>query len=254
MEYNSGIYFVIDKNSGHKIAHLASCIFFVSCILLFATMISVPAYGDGESQTTSVDIYNNIRMWTGDELTSSRAVVSNEVLNEILVADNIPPSVGNLHIIVIITTSGQEIPGGTPITGNKLKAGYTFHDDDGDSEGNSIIRWYKDGVLVSGEQSKTLSRTVNKGERWHFSVTPSDGKSFGETKRLEFPVVVGNAPPRVQYARVLPSQPTSMMNSAQTMIISIRRTIRKADPRSGGTKTALLGHSITIRPRYRRKK
>jgi hypothetical protein len=122
---------------------------------------------------------------------------------------NNPPAVGNLHIIVIDGTTNQEVDRYPPITGDRLKAGYTFDDIDGDNESGSVFRWYRYGILVPGEQGRILSEPVRKGERWHFDISPGDGKSYGTTRKLEFPVTIGNAPPQAQNPRIQPSIPTS---------------------------------------------
>ena len=70
----------------------------------------------------------------------------------------------------------------TPGIYDDLTASYTYFDPDGDPEGDTEIRWYKDGVLqVELNDALIVPYTLTaEGEIWYFTVRPSDGKEFGE--------------------------------------------------------------------------
>lgn len=118
---------------------------------------------------------------------------------------NDPPSAGNPSIIVLDGATNQEVAR-VPVTGDKLKAGYDFYDPDGDSEKDSVLKWYKGDpgylqrtVSVSEGQGRVLvpiTGSIRKGELWYFQITPSDGTAYGDT-RQSASVIIGNAPPRV---------------------------------------------------------
>jgi len=161
----------------------------------------------------------NIRMRASDRLSYSSWASRSVTLNNTLADPNTPPSAGNVHMIVL-DGSTNEVVSRNPVTGDKLKAGYTFHDDEGDSESGSRLNWYRgfgEGVLqqsvsVSSEQGRILSEPTFKGERWRFEITPSDGKNSGDTRRSAT-VTIGNAAPGVTYARIQPYTPNSRPNS-----------------------------------------
>lgn len=104
---------------------------------------------------------------------------------------NKPPRVSNLFI-----SPEQILPGG-PISAN-----YTFTDPDGDEEDitKTEIIWYRNGSpvpelknkrsftntdILSKRNDKNGNSLITKGQKWFFSVRPSDGKAFG-------PVVVSH--------------------------------------------------------------
>lgn len=68
---------------------------------------------------------------------------------------------------VPLTISGTVAIGST-VTGN-----YVYHDGDKDIEGGSIFRWFRDGVLIPGANSKTYNiAEADEGYLLSFEVTP----------------------------------------------------------------------------------
>jgi hypothetical protein len=65
---------------------------------------------------------------------------------------------------------------------DNLTAHYTYYDFDGDPEGDSEIRWYKNGGLqpTYNDQLTVPGSATAIGEEWHFTVKPNDGTQFGE--------------------------------------------------------------------------
>ena len=61
---------------------------------------------------------------------------------------NNPPAAGNVIVMVLDGTTNEQVFR-QAITGDRLKAGYTFFDEDpGDSESNSTLEWYRNDVRV----------------------------------------------------------------------------------------------------------
>jgi hypothetical protein len=158
----------------------------------------------------------NLRMRASDGLSYSVWSTSrNFSINNTAVVDNNPPSAANVRIGTIDATTGVLVSR-NPITGDKLQAIYDFYDPDPeDDERNSSLKWYKNGILqksvtVSGasDPNRMLPDPVRKGDRWNFTITPSDGKISGITRESSV-VTIGNAPPRMGYVRITPSSPTA---------------------------------------------
>ncbi|MDZ7837398.1 MAG: hypothetical protein U5N58_05300 [Actinomycetota bacterium] len=70
----------------------------------------------------------------------------------------------------------------SPQTGDKLNLSYKYSDTDGDGQGDTRIRWYRDGSLVeslNGLREIDSSQT-REGQDWEVSVEPHDGFEYGE--------------------------------------------------------------------------
>jgi parallel beta-helix repeat protein len=98
----------------------------------------------------------------------------------------------------------------SPSTLDNIKASYQYSDDNFDTEQNTIIKWYKDGVyesefdnLLEIEYTSTL-----KGQDWYFTVTPHDGNISGSTY-TSLKVTVQNTPPVVLNPKIDPDTPVS---------------------------------------------
>lgn len=189
--YNNGIYGVI-------------------CLLMFIVLLlfSIPVFGtEGKSRPIQYNSMYKIRTWSGDEMGYNEMGYSDFTPYIAQAATNNPPDALNRRVRTIDGRTSQVVDR-EPITGDRLRAVYDYFDPDGDNEGSSEIRWYKNGNLMSGENAKDLSQTVRKGEVWHYTVRPHDGKTYGQVRESER-VTVRNAPPRVTYARIQPQAPTS---------------------------------------------
>ncbi|MHA1341223.1 MAG: right-handed parallel beta-helix repeat-containing protein [Promethearchaeota archaeon] len=66
-------------------------------------------------------------------------------------------------------------------TNDSLIASYTYYDEDGDPEGSTRIRWYKNNVYQPQFDDLTIIPAIwtNKSEVWNFTVQPNDGKDYG---------------------------------------------------------------------------
>ncbi|MGC9317329.1 MAG: PKD domain-containing protein [Armatimonadota bacterium] len=80
-----------------------------------------------------------------------------------------------------------------------------------DPDGDEIAyayAWYVDGVLERGLTEGTVpSDVTSKGQTWRVVVTPTDGKSTGESGEAE--VTIGNSPPTAPTVALSPSSPTA---------------------------------------------
>jgi hypothetical protein len=98
------------------------------------------------------------------------------------------------------TTKDLTVTPTTPKTNDNLTASYTYFDPDGDPENITMteIRWYRNGTHIT-ELDNTLIvpyYLTTKGEIWHFTVRPSDGKEYGDA--YESPhVLIQNTPPTI---------------------------------------------------------
>ncbi|MFX0015979.1 MAG: hypothetical protein ACFFB2_16055 [Promethearchaeota archaeon] len=75
---------------------------------------------------------------------------------------------------------------------------YSFYDRDGDSEGGTEIRWYKNDVLqpLHNDSHQVPATYLVKNDRWFVTVKPKDGLNYGieQTSRA---ILILNVPPRV---------------------------------------------------------
>jgi len=111
---------------------------------------------------------------------------------------NTPPVASNLKIT----------PELCPKTTDDLVGSYDYFDADGDPQGSSQIRWYKDGLpqwALNDILTVPSSATV-KHQSWKFSVKPHDGKEFGALVYSDS-VMICNTPPVVSDLLITPVEP-----------------------------------------------
>ncbi len=91
-----------------------------------------------------------------------------------------------------------------------LTLNYSFSDPDGDSEGGTEIRWYKNDTLQPiHNDTKTISAMyLNKNDEWYATVRPKDGKDFGDLVQAS-PIIVQNSPPELTAYLISPSNPAT---------------------------------------------
>lgn len=111
------------------------------------------------------------------------------------------------------TVSGLVLLPSSPFTNIDLTANYTYFDEDGDPEGPSRIKWYKDGVLqaVYNDQLTIPSTATSKGEQWNFSVEPYDGEMYG-TISNSATITIANSLPNITDLGLIPSSPSTIHN------------------------------------------
>lgn len=115
---------------------------------------------------------------------------------------NTPPSASNL-----------QLSPSNPVTTDTLSLSYSYYDSEGDAEADTVIHWYKDGVLETSRNNQTTvpSSLTTKGESWNVSVTPSDGMDDGSPIHSTNLVVV-NSIPTVITASISPADATESDN------------------------------------------
>ncbi|MCK5773388.1 MAG: hypothetical protein KAH57_06330, partial [Thermoplasmata archaeon] len=113
--------------------------------------------------------------------------------------DNSPPSGSDLWISP-----------GNAIAGEALFTEYTFEDNDGDTEYDPAIRWYRNDELVS-RWNDDLSIPLNvteKGEVWYFTIVLTDGQYSSGLYTSEN-ITVGNRIPTITSAHITPETPST---------------------------------------------
>jgi parallel beta-helix repeat protein len=120
--------------------------------------------------------------------------------SNVVVIGNSPPEVFN----VVILPEG-------PTGNDSLSVSYTYFDLDGDLQSGSTIEWYKDGSHQPGLDDMTTvdSSLTQKGDIWHYIITPSDGTDFGAAAS-SMPVTIDNTPPTVSNIIISPSTPNTL--------------------------------------------
>ncbi|MHA2388714.1 MAG: hypothetical protein ACXACW_08335, partial [Candidatus Hodarchaeales archaeon] len=108
-----------------------------------------------------------------------------------------------------------------PLTGEPLTANYDYSDVDGDLEGGTEIRWYKNGVLQPTLNDSLIIQAENtsKGEIWYFTTKPNDGEEFG-TPQQSSTVTIGNTAPIASSATIFPGTPRTADNLNATYYYS----------------------------------
>ena len=128
------------------------------------------------ADTSGGDVWNfTVRPSDGEDFgtlhTSSTVIVSNT-----------PPVASNLSI---------EPP--SPGLDDDLVGSYDYYDADGDLQSGSEIRWYRNGdeqIAYYGLGAVSAADTSD-GDVWYFTVRPSDGEDFGDT-RTSNSVIIGD--------------------------------------------------------------
>jgi len=92
--------------------------------------------------------------------------------------------------------SDVSISPASPLTGDDLKADYTYSDADGDPESGTTIRWYKNDSVQGAynDQKIVPSSATAKGQQWRFVVRPGDGTELGRYQTSPT-VTIASAPP-----------------------------------------------------------
>lgn len=147
------------------------------------------------------------------------------------------PTASNLFI-----SPDPVLPGG-PITAN-----YTFRDPDNDEEDTALtqIIWYRDNVPVPELNNKTsftnsdllakrldAKNSILKGQKWHFSVRPSDGKNYGPIA-VSAPIIVSNSAPTASNAHLISSNiDSSKFTTSDNISVEFTYVDNDSDANSG---------------------
>ena len=132
-----------------------------------------------------------------------------------------------------------------PVSTDNLVGHYDYYDEDGDPENGSEIRWYANDVLqpAHNDQLTVPGTATTRGQVWHFTVKPKDGRDFGLTQTSPS-VTILNSPPIVLFVTVLPPVPYTMDN----LTASYSYYDADGDPESG-TMVRWFKNSI-LQPEY----
>ncbi|MHA2101625.1 MAG: hypothetical protein ACW99A_23475, partial [Candidatus Kariarchaeaceae archaeon] len=95
---------------------------------------------------------------------------------------------------------------GSPITTETLDANWVYSDLDDDSEGASIITWYKNGVPSYYNISSISSANTKKGENWYFIIRVYDGEEYS-IQYISATIQIGNTAPVASNIIFNPSAP-----------------------------------------------
>ncbi|MBD3354156.1 MAG: hypothetical protein GF364_21925 [Candidatus Lokiarchaeota archaeon] len=97
-----------------------------------------------------------------------------------------------------------------PYTSDDLVINYDYSDADGDDEGDTHIRWYKNNVHQSmfDDQTSVPAIWINKTEKWNATIEPYDGEEYGEVRSTTVQTILNSKPeaydlqitPAVSYA------------------------------------------------------
>ena len=135
-----------------------------------------------------------------------------------VVIKNTPPRAENL-----------EVSPPYPLDKDDLWADYDFVDPDGDIEGRSEVRWFKNDIWIPDYSSRQLpARVISDGEIWHFTVQPKDDTEFG-VRMFSLPVEIGNPVPRVNSLTIAPGAPLT----TEALIADYSYVDPKGIPESG---------------------
>jgi len=94
-----------------------------------------------------------------------------------------------------------EIVPAVPVLGSRI----TLRVEAGDKEGDKIdyeVKWFLNGKEI-GKGFEFYLEEAKRNDEIFAEITPSDGKSTGETVKTA-PVVIGNTPPKITGARISP--------------------------------------------------
>lgn len=94
-----------------------------------------------------------------------------------------------------------------PLGNNDLTASYTFSDEDGDSEQDPQIEWYKSGLLQDIDGLIVDSSFTEKGDLWSYKLIVFDGEDYSEIIS-SYHVVIENSEPKLNSISPNPGQIT----------------------------------------------
>ncbi|UCE38329.1 MAG: right-handed parallel beta-helix repeat-containing protein [Thermoplasmata archaeon] len=100
-----------------------------------------------------------------------------------------------------------------PLGDNDLTAYYTFFDEDGDTEQDPEIKWYKSGLLQDIDGLVVESSATQKGDLWSYTLIVFDGEDYSELIS-SYHVVIENSEPQVN--TISPGQGQITLNETES--------------------------------------
>ena len=102
-----------------------------------------------------------------------------------IIIENTPP------VVISSSTSTENFT-----TADNISISWNQYDADGDSESNSKIIWFVDGISISDyDDLLTISSSLTeRNQIWKYQIIPNDGEDFGEIFTSP-PITIVNAAP-----------------------------------------------------------
>jgi hypothetical protein len=96
-----------------------------------------------------------------------------------------------------------------PSISDDISLSYVFFDNDGDTEGDTFIRWFRNGVHLRQLDHETTieSRFLSYGDVWSADILPHDGYEYGVRSSTDS-VEVSTSTPVVDNLSIMPVHPT----------------------------------------------
>jgi parallel beta-helix repeat protein len=171
--------------------------------------------GDSEDGTTIIWYRNGNRVGTYD---NTLTVPSEETQKDQIWYFSVQPkdgvdsgdSVDSPEIIIQNsppTAVDLTISPSPPLGNNHLTASYTFYDEDGDSEQDPQIIWYKNGPSQNIDGLIVDSSFTEKGDLWSYTLIVFDGEDYSELIS-SYHVVIENSEPQLNEISPNPGQIT----------------------------------------------
>jgi hypothetical protein len=120
------------------------------------------------------------------------------------------PIVNHAPIAGNLTLSRDQAMELLPVYSNStLYLDYDYYDEDGNDEGGTEIRWYKNNVLQNtyNDQIEVPFSALVKGDQWNATVKPKDGQIFGNLNATGIITIQNTAPEITNVIITTPGSP-----------------------------------------------
>ena len=127
------------------------------------------------------------------------------ISGNIYTSDTISVSNGSPRAYNVIITPSEAT------TENDLVITYNYSDPDGDVEGNTEIRWFRNGILQSqfNQRAAIFSSETSSGQQFYATVRPYDGMSFGNAIKSNVVIIDHTAPTIGNSLTIYPKTPST---------------------------------------------
>ncbi len=170
------------------------------------TNITMSKDGEGKNVSCSIELQIQgtyvYRVYGIDANENSGA--SEERLLKII--ENFVPQVTDIHV--------EPSPA---YYNTSLQCAYNYTDPNNDPENGTVLYWYRNYSLYENATNVSVIETLHlqRGDSWHCSVLPSDGKKFGEETNATA-VTIANYAPELTVPSAL------VVNETETVVIAIQ--------------------------------
>ena len=163
-----------------------------------------PAFNDQES--VSLDEIHPGELWHAEVRVHDGQSYGDFIASEPVIIAN--ADTGN-HIPEILTATLTPV---APETNATLVLSYTYSDEDGDEEGVSLVRWYRNDKVQPGYNGAITipAQSTLPGEEWYAAIRPHDGMDYGvafETNIVQIHEPTVNTEPEIIEAHITPAKP-----------------------------------------------